>query len=91
MTDSRLTFHVVGSGPVGQTISLALAAVNHIPKNSLDADLVILAIHSEELDATLEGYSKAGIWRLGQLVALRLERQRQFWRRAASANRCWFQ
>lgn len=69
MTDSRLTFHVVGSGPVGQTISLALAAVQHIPKDSLDADLVILAIPGEELQATVEGYAKAGIWRAGQLVA----------------------
>ena len=69
MTDSRLTFHVVGSGPVGQTISLALAAVQHIPKDSLDADLVFLAIPGEELQATVEGYAKAGIWRAGQLVA----------------------
>jgi predicted short-subunit dehydrogenase-like oxidoreductase (DUF2520 family) len=50
-------------------MSLALAAVQHIPKDSLDADLVILAIPAEELQATVEGYAKAGIWRAGQLVA----------------------
>jgi predicted short-subunit dehydrogenase-like oxidoreductase (DUF2520 family) len=50
-------------------MSLALAAVQHIPKDSLDADLVILAIPGEELKATVEGYAKAGIWRAGQLVA----------------------
>ncbi|MSZ95670.1 MAG: hypothetical protein F2587_05550, partial [Actinobacteria bacterium] len=69
MTESRLTFHVVGSGPVGQTIALALEAVQHIPIDSLDADLIVLAIPSEELTKTVEGYAKAGIWSAGQLVA----------------------
>ena len=69
MTESRLTFHVVGEGPVGQTIALALEAVQHIPVNSLDADLIVLAIPGEELSKTVEGYAKAGIWTAGQLVA----------------------
>ena len=69
MTESRLTFHVVGSGPVGTTISLALAAVQHIPVETLDADLVVLAIPGEELQATVDGYAKAGIFSSGQLVA----------------------
>lgn len=69
MTESRLTFHVVGSGPVGQTISLALQAVQHIPIDSLDADLLVLAIPSEELKATVDGYATAGIFSSGQLVA----------------------
>lgn len=69
MTDSRLTFHVVGSGPVGQTIALALEAVQHIPVETLDADLVVLAIPGDELLATVEGYAKAGKWSAGQLVA----------------------
>jgi predicted short-subunit dehydrogenase-like oxidoreductase (DUF2520 family) len=69
MTESRLTFHVVGTGPVGQTISLALSAVQHIPVTDLEADLVVLAIPGEELAATVEGYAKAGLWRAGQLVA----------------------
>lgn len=69
MTSNRLTFHVVGAGPVGQTISLALEAVKHIPVETLDADLIVLAIPGEELEATVEGYAKAGIWSAGQLVA----------------------
>jgi predicted short-subunit dehydrogenase-like oxidoreductase (DUF2520 family) len=69
MTDSRLTFHVVGTGPVGQTISLALQAVQHIPAPDFDADLIVLAIPGEELAATVEGYAKAGLWSAGQLVA----------------------
>jgi predicted short-subunit dehydrogenase-like oxidoreductase (DUF2520 family) len=69
MTDSRLTFHVVGDGPVGQTISLALAAVQHISSDDLNADLIVLAIPGEELAATIDGYAKAGIWKAGQLVA----------------------
>lgn len=69
MTDSRLTFHVVGDGPVGQTIRLALAAVSHIPSDDLNADLIVLAIPGEELAATIDGYAKAGIWNAGQLVA----------------------
>ena len=69
MTESRLTFHVVGSGPVGQTISLALQAVQHIPIESLDADLLVFAIPSEELKATVDGYATAGIFNAGQLVA----------------------
>ena len=69
MTDSRLTFHVVGEGPVGQTIRLALEAVQHIPSDSLDADLIVLAIPGEELAATIDGYAKAGVWNAGQLVA----------------------
>lgn len=69
MTESRLTFHVVGEGPVGQTIQLALEAVKHIPHASLDADLVVLAIPGEEIAATVEGYAKAGMWSAGQLVA----------------------
>lgn len=69
MTESRLTFHVVGEGPVGQTIQLALEAVQHIPHDSLDADLVILAIPGEEIASTVEGYAKAGLWSAGQLVA----------------------
>ncbi|MEY4276432.1 MAG: hypothetical protein RIS26_895 [Actinomycetota bacterium] len=69
MTGNRLTFHVVGTGPVGQTISLALEAVKHIQVETLDADLIVLAIPGEELSATVEGYAKAGIWSAGQLVA----------------------
>lgn len=69
MTESRLTFHVVGEGPVGQTIQLALEAVQHIPLASLNADLVVLAIPGEEIAATVEGYAKAGMWSAGQLVA----------------------
>ena len=69
MTESRLTFHVVGEGPVGQTIQLALEAVQHIPHDSLDADLVVLAIPGEEIASTVEGYAKAGLWSAGQLVA----------------------
>lgn len=69
MTSNRLTFHVVGAGPVGQTISLALEAVKHIPVETLDADLIVLAIPGEELEATVEGYARAGIWSAGQLVA----------------------
>ena len=69
MTGNRLTFHVVGAGPVGQTISLALEAVKHIPVETLDADLIVLAIPGEELAATVDGYAKAGIWSAGQLVA----------------------
>jgi predicted short-subunit dehydrogenase-like oxidoreductase (DUF2520 family) len=69
MTDSRLTFHVVGEGPVGQTISLALTAVGHIPSQELTADLIVLAIPGEELAPTIDGYAKAGIWNAGQLVA----------------------
>lgn len=69
MTTSRLTFHVVGEGPVGQTISLALAAAQHIPSDDLNADLIVLAIPGEELAATVEGYAKAGVWNAGQLVA----------------------
>jgi predicted short-subunit dehydrogenase-like oxidoreductase (DUF2520 family) len=69
MTDSRLTFHVVGDGPVGQTISLALAAIQHISSDDLNADLIVLAIPGEELAATIDGYAKAGIWKAGQLVA----------------------
>jgi predicted short-subunit dehydrogenase-like oxidoreductase (DUF2520 family) len=64
-----LTFHVVGDGPVGQTISLALAAVQHISSDDLNADLIVLAIPGEELAATIDGYAKAGIWKAGQLVA----------------------
>ena len=60
---------VVGAGPVGQTISLALEAVKHIPVETLDADLIVLAIPGEELAATVDGYAKAGIWSAGQLVA----------------------
>ena len=69
MIDSRLTFHVVGTGPVGQTISLALAAAAHKPVDDLTADLIVLAIPGDELLATVEGYAKAGIWNAGQLVA----------------------
>ena len=69
MTDSRLTFHVVGSGPVGQTIGLALAAAQHKPVDDFAADLIVLAIPGEELGATIEGYAKAGLWSAGQLVA----------------------
>lgn len=69
MTTSRLTFHVVGEGPVGQTISLALAAAQHIPTTDFNADLIVLAIPGEELAATVEGYAKAGVWNAGQLVA----------------------
>jgi predicted short-subunit dehydrogenase-like oxidoreductase (DUF2520 family) len=69
VTGNRLTFHVVGAGPVGQTISLALEAVKHIPVETLDADLIVLAIPGEELAATVDGYAKAGIWSAGQLVA----------------------
>jgi predicted short-subunit dehydrogenase-like oxidoreductase (DUF2520 family) len=69
VTGNRLTFHVVGTGPVGQTISLALEAVKHIQVETLDADLIVLAIPGEELSATVEGYAKAGIWSAGQLVA----------------------
>ena len=69
MSSNRLTFHVVGHGPVGQTISLALEAVKHIPVDTLDADLIVLAIPGEELEATVDGYAKAGIWSAGQLVA----------------------
>ena len=69
MTGNRLTFHVVGAGPVGQTISLALEAVKHIPVETLDSDLIVLAIPGEELAATVDGYAKAGIWSAGQLVA----------------------
>lgn len=69
MTSSRLTFHVVGDGPVGQTIALALAAAQHIPSDDLKADLIVLAIPGEELAATIDGYAKAGIWKAGQLVA----------------------
>ena len=69
MTESRLTFHVVGTGPVGQTISLALAAAQHKPVDDLTADLIVLAIPGEELVATVEGYAKAGLWNAGQLVA----------------------
>jgi predicted short-subunit dehydrogenase-like oxidoreductase (DUF2520 family) len=69
VTRSRLTFHVVGEGPVGQTIALALAAVAHIPVAELNADLVVLAIPGAELAATVDGYAKAGIWKAGQLVA----------------------
>jgi len=69
MTDSRLTFHVVGDGPVGQTIALALKAAQHIPSDNLTADLIVLAIPGEELAATIDGYVKAGIWNAGQLVA----------------------
>lgn len=69
MTDSRLTFHVVGDGPVGQTIALALKAAQHIPSDNLSVDLIVLAIPGEELAATIDGYAKAGIWNAGQLVA----------------------
>ena len=69
MTDSRLTFHVVGDGPVGQTIRLALEAARHLPSDDLNADLIVLAIPGEELTATIDGYAKAGIWNAGQLVA----------------------
>jgi len=69
MTDSRLTFHVVGTGPVGQTISLALSAAQHKPVDDLSADLIVLAIPGEELEATIDGYAKAGLWNAGQLVA----------------------
>lgn len=69
MTESRLTFHVIGEGPVGQTIALALEAVQHVPVDSLDADLIVLAIPGEELSKTVDGYAKAGIWTAGQLVA----------------------
>ncbi|MFM2384971.1 MAG: hypothetical protein RL166_845 [Actinomycetota bacterium] len=69
MTDSRLTFHVVGDGPVGQTIGLALKAAQHVPSEDLNADLIVLAIPGAELAATIEGYAKAGIWNAGQLVA----------------------
>ena len=69
MTESRLTFHVVGAGPVGQTISLALEAVQHVQVNDLNADLIVLAIPGDELAATVAGYAKAGIWKAGQLVA----------------------
>jgi len=69
MTESRLTFHVVGEGPVGQTISLALQAVQHIPVETLAADLIVLAIPGDELTKTIDGYAKAGIWTAGQLVA----------------------
>lgn len=69
MTSSRLTFHVVGDGPVGHTISLALEAVKHIPVDTLEADLIVLAIPGEELEATVDGYAKAGVWNAGQLVA----------------------
>lgn len=69
MTSSRLTFHVVGNGPVGQTISLALEAVGHIPAAHLRADLIVLAVPGEELETTVDGYAKAGIWNEGQLVA----------------------
>ena len=69
MTDSRLTFHVVGAGPVGQTVSLALAAVQHVPVSGLDADLIVLAIPGDEIAQTVEGYAKSGIWKPGQLVA----------------------
>ncbi|MEN9603548.1 MAG: hypothetical protein RL545_237 [Actinomycetota bacterium] len=69
MTESRLTFHVVGAGPVGQTIELALTAVQHTKVDDLNADLVVLAIPGEELAATVDGYAKAGFWKPGQLVA----------------------
>ena len=69
MTDSRLTFHVVGDGPVGQTIALALQAVQHMPVDNLEADLIVLAIPGEELPKTIDGYSRAGVWSAGQLVA----------------------
>jgi predicted short-subunit dehydrogenase-like oxidoreductase (DUF2520 family) len=69
MTQSRLTFHVVGSGPVGQTVSLALQAVQHVPVENFDADLLVLAIPGEELLKTIEGYAAAGIFKSGQLVA----------------------
>lgn len=60
---------MIGSGPVGTSISLALAAVKHIPKNSFDADLIVLAIPGDQLETTIGGYAKAGLWRAGQLVA----------------------
>lgn len=69
MTSSRLTFHVVGEGPVGKTLALALEKAQHIAIDSLDADLIVLAIPGEELLATVDGYAKAGIWNAGQLVA----------------------
>lgn len=69
MTESRLTFHVVGDGPVGQTIRLALEAAQHIPSDDLNSDLIVLAIPGEELATTIDGYAKAGIWNAGQLVA----------------------
>ena len=69
MTSSRLTFHVVGDGPVGKTIRLALEAAQHIPSDDLKADLLVFAIPGEELAATIDGYAKAGIWNAGQLVA----------------------
>jgi predicted short-subunit dehydrogenase-like oxidoreductase (DUF2520 family) len=43
--------------------------VQHIPHDSLDADLVVLAIPGEEIASTVEGYAKAGLWSAGQLVA----------------------
>ena len=69
MTSNRLTFHVVGDGPVGQTLALALQAAQHIPATGFDADLIVLAIPGEELEATIAGYAKTGAWRPGQLVA----------------------
>ena len=69
MTSSRLTFHVIGSGPVGQTVKLALESVQHIPVETLNADLIVLAIPGEELAKTVSGYAEAGIWTSGQLVA----------------------
>lgn len=69
MSNSRLTFHIVGAGPVGRTFQLALEAVKHIPVDTLEADLVILAIPGEELEAAVSGYAKAGMFTAGQLIA----------------------
>lgn len=74
----RLSIGVIGAGPVGTVLGQALAAAGHQlianasddPAQALsDADLVLFAIPALELEATVSGYAKAGLFKPGQLVA----------------------
>ena len=72
----RLTVGVIGAGPVGAVLGQALAAAGHKLVTGTDpqatvaeADLVLFAIPADEIATTVAGYSKAGLFKPGQLVA----------------------
>ena len=74
----RLTVGVIGAGPVGTVLGQALEAAGHLlvgqastdPQELVaESDLVLFAIPAAELQATVSGYAKAGLFKPGQLVA----------------------
>jgi predicted short-subunit dehydrogenase-like oxidoreductase (DUF2520 family) len=76
--EGRLTVGIIGAGPVGTVLGQALAAAGHRlitnatndPQELVaEADLVLFAIPAEELEATISGYAKAGLFKSGQLIA----------------------